>query len=136
DVSVAKPRLNTLLLATFGVLALTLAGVGIYGVIAYSVTQRTQEIGVRMALGAQRSDVLKMVMGSGVWLTTIGIGIGLLGSLAAAHAVSRFLFATSPNDPLTLIASCTLLSVVALAATLIPAVSATRIDPQVALRHE
>lgn len=134
--SVAKPRFNTLLLTAFGVLALTLAGVGIYGVIAYSVTQRTQEIGVRMALGAQRSDVLKMVIGRGASLAAIGIGIGLLGSFAAARAISGFLFATSPNDPVALIASCALLSIVALAATLIPAVSATRIDPQVALRHE
>jgi len=136
DESVAKPRFNTLLLTGFGVLALMLAGVGIYGVIAYSVTLRTQEIGIRMALGAQRSDVLKMVMLNGAWLTAAGIGIGLLGCLAAAHAISGFLFETRPYDPMVLTAACVLLSVVALAATLVPALNATRIDPQVALRHE
>jgi putative ABC transport system permease protein len=136
DESVAKPRFNTLLLTGFGVLALMLAGVGIYGVIAYSVTLRTQEIGIRIALGAQRSDVLKMVMLNGALLTAVGIGIGLLGSLVAAHAISGFLFETRPDDPLALTAGCALLSVVALAATFVPALSATRIDPQVALRHE
>jgi putative ABC transport system permease protein len=103
---------------------------------AYSVTQRTQEIGIRMALGAQRSDVIKMVVGNGALLAATGLGIGLLGSFAAARAISRFLFKTSANDPLTLTAGCALLSAVALAASLIPAVRATRIDPEVALRHE
>ena len=132
----AQPRFRTLLVTSFGVLALMLAAVGIYGVIAYSVTQRTQEIGIRMALGAQRSDVIKMVVGNGALLAAMGLGIGLLGSFAAARAISRFLFKTSANDPLTLTAGCALLSAVALAATLIPAVRATRVDPQVALRHE
>jgi putative ABC transport system permease protein len=134
--SVAQPRFRTLLVTSFGVLALVLAAVGIYGVITYSVTQRTQEIGIRMALGAQRSDVIKMVVGNGALLAAMRLGIGLLGSFAAARAISRFLFKTSANDPLTLTAGCALLSAVALAATLIPAVRATRVDPQVALRHE
>jgi putative ABC transport system permease protein len=134
--SVAQPRFRTLLVTSFGVLALLLAAVGIYGVITYSVTQRTQEIGIRMALGAQRSDVIEMVVGNGALLAAMGLGIGLLGSFATARAISRFLFKTSANDPLTLTAGCALLSAVALAATLIPAVRATRIDPQVALRHE
>jgi putative ABC transport system permease protein len=89
-----------------------------------------------MALGAQRSDVLRMVMANGARLTALGIGIGLLGSFAAARALSRFLFATSAGDPLTFFLGLALLSTVAMAATLIPAVRATRIDPQVALRHE
>jgi predicted permease len=134
--SVAQPRFRTLLLTGFGVLALILAGVGIYGVIAYSVTQRTQEIGVRMALGAQRGDVLKMVMGRGAVLTVIGLGIGLLGSVVAARALSRFLFAIGAGDPLAFVLGIVALSIVAMAATLIPALRATRIDPLVALRYE
>jgi putative ABC transport system permease protein len=110
--------------------------VGIYGVISYSVTQRTHEIGIRMALGAQRSDVLRMIMTNGTLLTAIGMAIGLLASSAMAHSISQFLFATSAHDPVTLLAGCALLSAVALAASLIPAARATRVDPQVALRHE
>ena len=132
----AQPRFRTFLLVGFGALALLLAAVGIYGVISYSVTQRTHEIGIRMALGAQRSDVLRMIMRNGALLAGIGIAIGLVGSFAAAHSISRFLFLTSAYDPLTLIAGCALLSAVALAASLIPAARATRIDPQAALRHE
>lgn len=134
--SVARPRFRTLLLTGFGALALILAGVGIYGVIAYSVTQRTQEIGIRMALGAQRSDVLKMVMGRGAVLTLVGLGAGLFASFAAARALSRFLFAIGAGDPLTFALGITVLSVVAMAATLIPALRATKIDPLVALRYE
>jgi len=134
--SVAQPRFRTFLLVGFGALSLMLAAVGIYGVISYSVTQHTHEIGIRMALGAQRSDVLKMIMRNGALLTALGMAIGLLGSFAVAHSISQFLFATSANDPVTLLAGCALLSAVALAASLIPAMRATRIDPQIALRHE
>ena len=134
--SVAQPRFRTFLLVGFGALALLLAAVGIYGVISYSVTQRTHEIGIRMALGAQRSDVVRMIMRNGALLAGIGIAIGLVGSFAAAHSISRFLFSTSAYDPFILIAGCALLSGVALAASLVPATRATRIDPQAALRHE
>jgi len=134
--SVAEPRFRTLLLAGFGALALVLAAVGIYGVIAYSVTQRTQEIGIRMALGAQRSHVLTMVMRHGALLVAIGLGVGLLGSLAVARALSRFLFAIGPGDPLAFALGVILLACVGLAAALIPALRATRIDPLVALRYE
>ena len=134
--SVAEPRFRTFLLVGFGALSLMLAAVGIYGVISYSVRQRTHEIGIRMALGAQRSDVLKMIMRNGALLAAIGTVIGLLGSFAVAHFISQFLFSTSANDPVTLIASCVLLSAVALAASLVPAARATRIDPQLALRYE
>ena len=92
--------------------------------------------GIRMALGAKRSDVLKIIMRNGALLTAIGMAIGLLGSFAVAHSVSQFLFATSASDPITLLSGCALLSAVALAASLVPAVRATMIDPQIALRHE
>ncbi len=134
--SVAQPRFRTLLLVGFGALSLMLAAVGIYGVISYSVTQRTHEIGVRMALGAQRSDVLRMIITNGALLTGIGMAIGLLISFALARSISQFLFATRASDPVALLAGCALLSAVALVASLIPAVRATRIDPQVALRNE
>ncbi len=134
--SVAQPRFRTLLLTGFGALALVLAAVGIYGVIAYSVTQRTQEIGIRMALGAQRADVLKMVMRRGAVLTLVGLGIGLLGSVGAARALSRFLFGISAGDPLAFFLGVAVLAAVAMAATLVPALRATRIDPLVALRYE
>jgi putative ABC transport system permease protein len=134
--SVAQPRFRTYVLAGFGVLALLLAAVGIYGVIAYSVTQRTQEIGIRMALGAQRFDVLKMVIRYGASLAGIGIGIGLLGSMATSRVMSGFLFATKAGDPMILTGGCGLLLAVAVTAALVPAVRAMRIDPQEALRHE
>ena len=134
--SIATRKSSQVLLVAFASIALVLAAIGLYGVIAHGVRQRTKEIGIRMALGAQRADILKMVIGNGALLAAIGIGIGLLGSFAAALSLRRFLFSTSTNDPLTLAAVCALLAVVALAATLIPAVRATRIDPQVALRHE
>ena len=134
--SVAEPRFRTLLLTGFSALALVLAAVGIYGVIAYSVTQRTQEIGIRMALGAQRVHVLGMVLRHGALLVAIGLGIGLLASLAVAQALSRFLFAIGPNDPLAFTLGVILLACVGLAAALFPALRATRIDPLIALRYE
>src|SRR5262249_20734670 len=126
----------TLLLAAFGGLALVLAAIGIYGVIAYSVTQRTQEIGIRMALGAQRWHVLMMVMRHGTLLVVVGLGIGLFGSLLVARALSRFLFAIGPGDPLAFALAMILLACVGLAAAMIPALRATKIDPLVALRYE
>jgi putative ABC transport system permease protein len=134
--SVAQPRFRTYVLAGFGMLALVLAAVGIYGVIAYSVTQRTQEIGIRMALGAQRFDVLKMVVRYGATLAAVGIGIGLVASLATARVMSGFLFATKASDPMILASGCALLLGVAMTAALVPAVRAMRIDPQEALRQE
>jgi putative ABC transport system permease protein len=134
--SVAQPRFRTLVVTGFGAIALVLAAIGIYGVIAYSVTQRTQEIGIRMALGAQRANVLIMVMISGMTLVIAGSLVGLLVSLAAAKVMTSFLFATRPHDPFVLAGGCGLLLAVALTATLIPAIRATRIDPQAALRHE
>ncbi len=104
--------------------------------ITYSVTQRTREIGIRIALGAQPADVLKMVMGQSAILTLAGLGLGLIVSLTLARTLSGFLFSVSPNDPLTLVAGSLTLWATAMAATLVPALRAVRIDPLVALRYE
>jgi predicted permease len=136
DESVAQPRIRTVVLGAFGVLALLIAAVGIYGVIAYSVTERTQEIGIRMALGADRSAVLRMIMRNGVALSLAGITIGLVAAVISNRAVTPFLFATSQADPLTIAASCSVLFMISLAATLVPAFRATRIEPNVALRND
>jgi predicted permease len=120
----------------FGVLALILAAVGIYGLIAYSTRQRTHEIGIRMALGAQPGDVLRLILGQGMWLTGIGLTLGVLASLGLARLMSSLLFGVSASDPLTYIAVVLLLAFVALLASYIPARRAMRVAPMVALRHE
>jgi putative ABC transport system permease protein len=136
DESVAQPRIRTILIAAFGVLALLIAAVGMYGVIAYSVSERTQEIGIRLALGADRSDVLRMVLRNGIILSLVGITIGLVAAAISTRAVTPFLFATSHTDPLTITASCLVLFGISLAATLLPAFRATRIEPIIALRND
>ena len=123
-------------LGTFGVLALVLAVVGVYGVIAYSVSQRTQEVGIRMALGARQSDVLRLVVWQGLKLTLVGVSIGLVGALAATRALSSLLYGISSADPLSYLAVASLLLIVASLASYIPARRATRVDPIVALRYE
>ncbi len=134
--AVAQPRFRTTLIALFAVLALVLASVGIYGVIAYSVTQRTHEIGVRLALGAQTGDVLKLVFKQGAVLAVIGVVIGVGASFALTGLLEKLLFNVSPTDPLIYGGIAVLLTAVALLACYLPARRATKVDPLVALRYE
>jgi putative ABC transport system permease protein len=134
--SVSPRRLNALLLGGFASLALVLASVGIYGVIAYSVTQRVHEIGIRMALGAQKMDVLRLVIGQGLTLTLIGMAIGSLAAVALMRAMKSMLFGVSATDPLTYAAVAVLVAGVSLLACWVPARRAAKVDPMVALRCE
>jgi putative ABC transport system permease protein len=135
-VSVGQQRFNMLLLGSFAALAVALAGVGIYGMVAYRVTQRTQEIGVYIALGAQHRDVLRLVMKDGVKLGLLGIVLGLAGAVALTRVMVSVLFEVKPTDPATLIGVALLLAVVAMLACYIPARRALSIHPMTALRRE
>jgi predicted permease len=134
--TLATRRFSMILLAAFAVLALLLSSVGIYGVVAYLVGQRTHEIGLRMALGASRTDVLRMVLTQGAKLAAIGVVIGLAASLALTQLMARMLYGVSATDPLTFVGVALILTLVALAACCIPARRAMRVDPMVALRYE
>ncbi|HEV2699320.1 MAG TPA: ABC transporter permease [Terriglobales bacterium] len=134
--SISEPRFRTSLLAAFAGIALVLAAIGIFGVMAYSVTQRTREIGVRMALGASRTRVLQLVLGQGARLTLLGVGIGVAASLLVTRYASGMLFNVRPYDPLTLIEVAAGLVIVSLAACYVPALRATRVSPIAALREE
>jgi putative ABC transport system permease protein len=134
--SVAPRRFNMLLLGIFAGIALVLAAVGLYGVMSYSVSWRTHEIGIRMALGAKRADVLRLVIRQGMSMTLIGIGIGLAGAFSLTRVITGMLHGVSPTDPLTFTGVSIVLVAVALLACLIPARRATRVDPIVALRNE
>src|SRR5215472_15179370 len=134
--SLSRSRFTMLLLGIFAAIALLLASVGIYGVIAYGVAQRTQEFGIRIALGAGRRDVLRLVFGQGTRLALFGIGLGIIFALALTKFLATLLYGTSPTDPLTFVAVACLLILVSLAACYVPARRAMRVDPMVALRYE
>src|SRR6266403_1382311 len=134
--SLSRARFSMLLLSVFAALALVLAAVGIYGVMAYAVAQRTREIGVRLALGAQPRDVLSMVLVGGGKLAAFGVALGLIGSLGMNYFLRSQLYGVSSTDPLTYFTVAVLLGAVALAACYLPARRATRVDPLVALRYE
>ena len=134
--SIARTSFTLVMLALAAGMALLLGIVGLYGVIAYSVSQRTHEIGIRMALGAQKRDVLKLVVNGGMWLTLIGVGVGVAGALVLTRFLSSFLYGVKPTDPLTFVVVSLVLTGVALLACYIPARRATKADPVIALRYE
>ncbi len=136
DESVAQPRFNGLLLGLFAAVALLLATIGVYGVISYSVTRRLREIGVRLALGAGRGQILGQVLRRGLGLMAAGIGIGLVVALFAARVLATMVYDVSPTDPATLAAVALLLIAVGATACLLPALRATRVDPVIVLREE
>src|SRR5262249_1941617 len=134
--SVAPQRFNLWLLMTFAGVALALTGAGLYGVISYGVTQRRREIGIRMALGAQAGQALRLLIGQGMTLALIGVTLGIVAALALTRLMKSLLFNVSATDPYTFIVVALLLSAVALLACWIPARQATKVDPLVALRFE
>jgi ABC-type antimicrobial peptide transport system permease subunit len=134
--SLQPQKMVVVLLTIFGALALMLAAIGLYGVGSYAVSQRTREIGVRMALGARPSSVLSLVLGNGMLLVGIGLAVGLVVSFFVAGAMAALIVGVNPHDPLTFAATPVLLAIIALVASYVPARRATRIDPLLALRTE
>ena len=136
DAATTRPRFLTVLLSLFSFIAVALAAVGIYGVMAYTVAQRTQEFGIRMAIGAGSSDVLWLVLGQGMKIGLIGVALGAAGAFALTRLLRQLLFGVDSFDPATFMVTALLLTVVIMAACYIPARRATRVDPMVALRYE
>lgn len=134
--SLARPRFNALLLSIFAGTALFLTAIGIYGVMAYSVSQRTNEIGIRMALGAAQSAIFRLVVGQAMTLVGISLALGLIGAFGATHLLNSLLYGVRSWDPLTFVAIVFLISIVAFLAAWLPARRAARVDPVVALRTE
>ncbi len=134
--TMANDSQQTFLLGTFAAFALILAGIGTYGVMSYLVTQRTGEIGIRMALGAERGAMLLMILRQGLTLAIIGVGIGLAGALATSRLLESLLFGVKPSDPATLAEVSVLMIAVTMIACIIPAIRAMRVEPMIALRHE
>jgi putative ABC transport system permease protein len=136
DASTAETWFQARLISTFSILALLLAAIGIYGVLAYAVAERTREIGIRMALGAKKSDITFMLLKRTLLLVMAGVAIGGCGALALTRVLSKFLFEVKPTDPATFLAVAAILAVTGIVAGLLPARRATRVDPVVALRWE
>ncbi len=134
--SVAPRRFNLLLLGTFAASAVLLAVIGIYGVMSYAVTQRTREIGIRMALGARRGEIVRLVVGQGMAVALTGIAAGTAAALGLTRLIATLLFDVKPNDPLTFAAVVIALTATALLASWVPALRAARVDPLLALRYE
>jgi putative ABC transport system permease protein len=131
-----QARFRAVLLTAFAIVALSLAAIGIYGVMSFAVTARTREMGVRMALGAERARVQRLVIGEGIGLVCVGAIIGLAGALAATRVLRTFLFDLTPSDPVTYVGVVVVLGVAAIVASWIPARRASRVDPVIALRAE
>jgi len=129
-------RLGAVLLTLFGLLGLALAAIGLYGVLSYVVSQRTQELGIRISLGAARRDILELVMGQALRVTAWGVALGVVGALAAGRAIASLLYGVTPHDPLVLLLVIVILAAVAAVASYLPARRATKVDPMVALRYE
>jgi ABC-type antimicrobial peptide transport system permease subunit len=136
DKSLWQARWEASLLGAFGILALLIASVGLYGVLAFAANQRTREFGIRMALGAQRRDVLQLVTGDALTITFAGVGLGLLLSLASTNLLRGFLYGLNPTDATTYAVAALLWTAVSLVASGVPAYRATRVDPAIALREE
>jgi putative ABC transport system permease protein len=134
--AIAPQRFQTSLVTLFGLIAWLLAAVGVYGVVSYSVAQRMGEFGIRLAVGAQRADILRLVARQAFWLVAIGLGLGLCGALTLTRVLKSFLFQVGTTDPLTFAAVSVFLAGVALMASYVPARRAARVDPTVALRYE
>jgi len=134
--SLATQRFSMILLNTFSAVSLLLASIGLYGVVSYLVGQRTHELGVRVALGAQRSDVLRLVLNQGLRMTLAGVALGLIAAFGMTRLLVGMLFGVSATDPATFAVITMLLVVVALLASFVPALRATKVDPMTALRHE